>query len=377
MMKKLRQYIILWMAATAILTGCSQDEVTDSPIGVPFSLSVGCGDINKSRVVDSDVLPNGAQLGVQLVKSGSTELYLPTTGNLLFTHSGTSYGSWTASPTTYLNAAQATAYAYYPYNADVTDFTTIPVQSGTTDYMYGQSIQDVNDGSPQAIIYMHHALAAVRLSAKLGTAAAMYISSVKLEGTGYYATASMNAYTGDITGGSGNGPLTISYDTPLALSSTAQNIDFALIPTDAPQTLTFTITDGNGVQQTLTTEPVQLQCNTLHTIELTADYGGALTFGSITVGDWGYSDEGYPVIQAGNYTVTLAGDITGIAFSNQVDDNGTVTINAVSIEAGKTVSEVTCTDGADFTQSVNYNGLRTILLTNLTGDVTLLFSGIE
>ena len=375
-MKKHNYYISLLLSFAALFASCTDDNTFEGQQGTPFSLYVRNGEMTESRVVDTDYMPNGAQIGVQLVKSGSTDLYLPATSNLLFTHSAASYGSWTASGTTYLNAAQAAAYAYYPYNADVTDFSAIPVASGTTDYMFGTSIGDVNDGSPQAIIYMQHALSAVRIAAKLGTASAMQIKSIKIEGAGYHATANLNAYTGALTGQAGNQPVSISYDTPLALTSTAQNIDFVLIPTGTEAPLTITVTDANDVEQTLTTEAVQLQVGTLHTIQLTADYGGSLSFESITVGDWGYSDEGYPVIQAGNYTVTLAGDITGIAFNNTVNGDGSVTITAVPVTANSSVSEAACSTGASCSQSQGLNGIRIITLTDISSDIVVTFAGV-
>jgi len=129
-----------------------------------------------------------AELGVKLVHAGTTEDYSASTSFVKFTHntgnnsnySEYGFGLWTGS-TCYLGSEPATVYAYYPYDSSKSDFKSIPVESGQTDYVYGKSIRDVSVKQNYGTLKMQHALAAIRVSAKRGTAKKKDIKSISIQ----------------------------------------------------------------------------------------------------------------------------------------------------------------------------------------------------
>lgn len=93
---------------------------------------------------------------------------------------------WKQDTPIYLNMMKATVWTYYPYSAEVTDGTAIPVPIGRdnpVDYMWGKSVNDVSAVDTKADIPMNHALSQFVLRLKIAKEYAKEgkLTAIKLE----------------------------------------------------------------------------------------------------------------------------------------------------------------------------------------------------
>jgi hypothetical protein len=103
---------------------------------------------------------------------------------------------------------------------------------------------------------------------------------------------------------------------------------------------------------------------------------GELSLSDITVSEWTYGESKDTAIKVTD-KVTLTGNLDDIAIYNSVV-NGVVTITAVPKTKGtfKEVEPVSINSNATLSQSCDiHTGVRTIMLTNITGNVTVNFYG--
>ena len=240
--------------------------------------------------------------------------------------------------------------------------------------MYATPVTEVNDGKATPNVVMNHALAAIRLNIVRGTYTGTgQVTAVSVKGDNIATSGKLNAKTGALTLLTGTGSA-VTNSTAFTLSTTAKQIDCIIVPvinTSAAPTITMTI---DGKEYIATPSAVTFEQGSIYQYTLTVD-AKDISLSDVTVGDWGYSDSGNPVIHAG-YNITLAGDIEGIAFSNTVNDDGSVTIKAVPVEDNAKVKEVACSSNVTCTQTEGDNGRRTIMLNNIQGDVTVTFNGL-
>lgn len=93
--------------------------------------------------------------------------------------------------------SDGTVFAYYPYNNTVTDGTVVPVETTTqTDYLYAEKTV-ISVKSPEAILYMKHALSLVSVRVRKND----YQHAGKLEKIeiiGIQTTGTLNIATGDV-----------------------------------------------------------------------------------------------------------------------------------------------------------------------------------
>ena len=353
---------------------------------VPLKLSVKNAGYSRA-LIEKDYFNTSAYIGVKLVNTGSTIDYTPETSFLQYFHSGSSsstnpvdYDNWSlqsGSSTPYLKANPATVYAYYPYDSNKKDFTAIPVESGETDYMYGHSIEDVHVNQNYAMLQMQHALAAVRIKTKLGTAKTKKISSISIEGDGISSKGYMNVFTGELGGFEGHGPVVYNYETALSLSSSFQSRDFALVTTGANKPLTVNYTDIYGTVSSFTTEAVTLNPGYIYTIEVSVNYGGEMTYDKINRDTWGSDNSGNVCFDINGHTVSCVGDMDGIALSKIVSDNDVI-INALPILSYCSVNQVTVNGSTLVSQNISSDipGARIISLSNISSDITVSFNGV-
>ena len=282
---------------------------------------------------------------------------------------------WTPASDILLSSTTGTLYGYYPYNSSVTDFTQVPVAADDTDYMYATPVGKIDDGNYHAAVTMKHALAAIRLNIVKGTYTGTgAVSSVSVSGDNIATSGKLNAKTGALTSLSGTGSA-VTNSTAFTLSTTAKQIDCIIVPvTNTSNTPTITMTI-DGKEYIATPAAISLEQGTIYEYTLTIN-AKDISLSDVKVGDWGYNDSGNPVIHAG-YNITLVGDIEGIAFSNTVNDDGSVTILALPVKENGKVNEVTCSSNATCTQTEEDNGMRTIVLNNIQGDVTVTFNGVK
>ena len=372
--------MIITSIICCMTSSCSNDfPIADKQEQAPLQLAVQTDNFSRA-LIENDYF-QGVDIAVKLVHSGTTDDYT-TTPIFKYTHSREynywGYGGWsTTSGSCFVSTNPATVYAYYPYTSSKKDFTAIPIESGQTDYMYGVSLSDVNAKQNFAMLKMQHALAAVRVSAKLGTAKKKSISSVSIESLAFKNKGNMNVFTGSLSDISGDESVKVNYSTALALSSSFQNTDFALIPTGVSAPLTIRFTDNNGIVSEVVTENVTLQTGHIYTVQITANYGGMMTYDKIDVGNWGYESDGDAIMSVGNYKVSCSGDLSGIAIDIIKNDNNVI-INAIPTLSYYSVNQVNVTGTATTEQnpSADISGARTITISNIASNVTVNFNGV-
>ena len=365
----------LLLISSLALTACTDDNEHLTQVGTPLQLNVQTAAIQSRGLIESATLPDGHAIGLTLVDVSDATYDNIAYNNIKATSStGKVPQTWTLANDILLSATNGVLYGYYPYNEDVTDITQIPVAVDDTDYMYATPVTEVNDGKATPNVVMNHALAAIRLNIVRGTYTGTgQVTAVSVKGDNIATFGTLNAKTGALTSLTGTGSA-VTNSTAFTLSTTAKQIDCIIVPvinTSAAPTITMTI---DGKEYIATPSAVTFEQGSIYQYTLTVD-AKDISLSDVTVGDWGYSDSGNPVIHAG-YNITLAGDIEGIAFSNTVNDDGSVTIKAVPVEDNAKVKEVACSSNVTCTQTEGDNGMRTIVLNNLQGDVTVTFNGL-
>ena len=334
-----------------------------------LSINVITEQIESKGLVTDTYLPSGSAIGVTVLNTSGTNYDGTAYSNIKFTSSGTGTSqTWSGASTVKLSATEGYCYAYYPYNSSASSITAIPVTAGGTDYLYATK-QSVNDKSKTATLPMKHALAAIRFALKRGTYAGTgKVTAVSVASSALGSSGTLNATTGAVT--AANKGTAVSQSASLTLSTTAQNVDVVMVPSGSAGTITLTVTiDGKAYSTTVSSTTIaQGSCYT-YTLTVNA---GALALSGVKVGAWGYSSAGNPTITAAGYTVTIAGNYSGIAFENSVSGSN-VTVRAVNVY-GCPVKAVTSSGTATLSQTVS--GLaRIITLSNIGSNVTVTFNG--
>ena len=366
---------LLLISACTTFTACNEETEDVFNTQSKLNLKVQTAAIETRGLIESATLPDASQIGLMLVDASGTTYDTKTCNNIKATAStGKTPQTWTLDSQVLLSSTDGTLYGYYPYNSSVTDHTKVPVSAGETDYMYATPAEGLNDGSYNANVTMNHALAAIRLKIVRGTyTAAGSVTNLAIKGDNIATSATLNAKTGTLTSPTGAGTA-INKTVTQTLSSSAQTTDFIFVPvtgSSAQPTFTATI---DGKDYVATAGATSFAQGNLYEYTLTID-AKAITLSDVKVGDWSYNQSGNPVINAG-YNITLAGDMEGIAFSNTINNDGSVTITALPVEENVKIKEVTCSSNATCTQTVGDNGRRTIVINNIQGDVTVTFNGL-
>ena len=364
---------------TTSLTACNDADEAIPTQATKLNIDVQTAKIETRGLIESATLPDGDahSIGLMLVDEGGATYDNRTYNNVKVTPS-TVEGKqvWTPASDIALSSTTGTLYGYYPYNSSVTDFTQVPIAVDDTDYMYATPVEKLDDGNYHAAVTMKHALAAIRLNIVKGTYTGTgAVSSVSVSGDNIATSGKLNAKTGALTSLSGTGSA-VTNSTAFTLSTTTKQIDCIIVPvtnTSAAPTITMTI---DGKEYIATPSAVTLEQGSVYQYTLTVD-SKDISLSDVTVGDWGYNDSGNPVIHAG-YNITLSGNIEGIAFSNTVNDDGSVTVTAVPEDYSKYVGAITFESTATVYSHLNsQTGIRSIYISQITDDITITFSGLK
>lgn len=199
------------MAATALSFISCDNECEETGRNVPDKAVLT---INAVPIYDTGTMtrtpistfPGHAELGLFVTSGalGSNYNNVPANSNVKSTLTGS---VWTQTPTVYLSTANATVFAYYPYNKDNTNGTAIAVEhTSQTDYLYGMQYSGqsaVNNSNPNVNIGMHHALAMIqfRFTKKnyTGPGKVTKIEIFNSSGTALCSEGTLNIATGEIT----------------------------------------------------------------------------------------------------------------------------------------------------------------------------------
>ena len=374
-----RLYINI-LSFTALLCSCSPAEVllpqepqAEQPVALELSMSTA--ELTKALVKDTR-LPDGSSVGITIkddygVYTG--ELF----SNVKYTAQQESGNQvWSSDSPVMLSSETGTAYAYYPYAEACTDITAISIRANSTvqtDFMWGIPVS-VSKDNRKASIVMKHALAAVRITYVRGTYSGTgNVSKVSFGGNCIAVAGTLDATDGSISNLAGKGTMLTPPQITTTLSSTLQEFELIVIPTGEKQGKIVISIDGKDY--TLEFGDIDLRQGQITQFHLTVN-DGELSLSDITVSEWTYADSKDTAIKVTD-KVTLTGNLDDIAVYNSVV-NGVVTITAVPKTKGtfKEVEPVSINSNATLSQSCDiHTGVRTITLTNITGNVNVTFYG--
>ena len=368
------------LAFTALLCSCSPAEVllpeepqAEQPVALELSMSTA--ELTKALVKDTR-LPDGSSVGITIkddygVYTG--ELFT----NVKYTAQQESGNQvWSSDSPVMLSSDTGTAYAYYPYAEACTDITAISIRANSTvqtDFMWGIPVS-VSKDNRKATLVMKHALAAVRITYVRGTYSGTgNVSKVSFGGNCIAVVGTLDATDGSISNLAGKGTMLTPPQITTTLSSTLQEFELIVIPSGEKQGKIVITIDGKDY--TLEFGDIDLRQGQITQFHLTVN-DGELSLSDITVSEWTYADSKDTAIKVTD-KVTLTGNLDDIAVYNSVV-NGVVTITAVPKTKGtfKEVEPVSINSNATLSQSCDiHTGVRTITLTNITGNVNVTFYG--
>lgn len=247
-MRKVYQLVFGMVTLTTIFfaSACSNKEqeivngVMDAKM--PIEITVSNSVVTRHGGLINDViLPDQSAVGISLTKSDDSPYDTDYT-NVQYkaTNSGSDQ-TWNASTPILLSDTKAKVYAYYPYNSEVTDITSIPIDvSENKDVMYATPVSDVNNASPTAPLVMNHALSVIRLSFAKGTYSGTgNITSIKIHGENIAPIGTLNAKTGSLGGYVASTPVDFGVTTQLTQS--AQIFEQLVISTGSTSKMIITV----------------------------------------------------------------------------------------------------------------------------------------
>ena len=368
------------LSFTALLCSCSPAEVllpeesqAEQPVALELSMSTA--ELTKGLIKETR-LPDGSSVGITIkddygVYTG--ELFT----NVKYTAQQESGNQvWSSDSPVMLSSETGTTYAYYPYAEACTDITAISIRANSTvqtDFMWGIPVS-VSKDNRKATLVMKHALAAVRITYVRGTYSGTgNVSKVSFGGNCIAVAGTLDATDGSISNLAGKGTMLTPPQITTTLSSTLQEFELIVIPTGEKQGKIVITIDGKDY--TLEFGDIDLRQGQITQFHLTVN-DGELSLSDITVSEWTYADSKDTAIKVTD-KVTLTGNLDDIAVYNSVV-NGVVTITAVPKTKGtfKEVEPVSINSNATLSQSCDiHTGVRTITLTNITGNLTVTFYG--
>ena len=218
---------------------------------------------------------------------------------------------WSAASPIYLSNTSGKLYAYFPYSADATDLTAIPVESSlnSTDYLYATS-QDVSFSNKSVNLQMNHALARLHLTVKKGDKylSDCNLSKIVLQSKAIDASGTMNITTGAVTATKvANEIGTFTLTGTDAVTAAGITKDILLVPASAAEgkkdlILSLTI-DGVDAEVKFTGDKgLDIRSGIQNNVTLTIEDTGIKVTG-VGVGVWG--DGGSQTVQVDGHTVTV------------------------------------------------------------------------
>lgn len=232
-------------ACVVTVSSCSNDNVLTSEVALgdePTLLNVSTSIEVTSRSqtgkpVNSFI--SGDEIGLFVSNGDVNTPYNGVASNKNVKSSFTTV--WTQATPVYLSSTKATIYAYYPWNAAVTDGTAVDIDhTSQTDYMYGTPVTNIYNRQPKASITMNHALSLVQFDFKkdnytgVGALTAITIAN-KSGGTSLVSTGKLDLTNGTITRGASKEPVTKATNLPQTIGTWNENTfpKMLVIPTSA------------------------------------------------------------------------------------------------------------------------------------------------
>lgn len=358
-----------------------KDDLTpDGEKPLKVAVNTGKAEITKS-LITTHSLADGSEIGIALYDADGNDYNGHPYKNVCFTAGLSDDGQyWTPERDVMLSSEKAELYAYYPYSGTVNDISSIPVSASSdvqTDYMFAQKVSGLYNKQPEASIIMKHALSAIRLSVKRGSYTGKgKITKVSVKGDVIASEAMLDAMTGRLSEAipSENG-ICPPID-PVSITTEYQNIEIIVVPIIENKSPIEINIEMDGAAYTITTDEVTLQQGNIAVFEAIVN-NREISIASVSVGDWGYTAEGNPVINH-EWKVTITGNTQGLSFANSILEDGSIEIIAVPLLNDAEVRTVSVTGTASATQTVNESrGSRRILLSNIQSDINVSFNSYD
>ena len=358
--------------------GCGEDDFVEPVVADPqLTVSVVANDPVTKDIITAGFLDDNSEIGVAMynedlgAESGVSYHY----HNVKFTAAGTAENQvWNPEQPIYLGETVGTAYAYYPYNESVTNVEEIPVTTvGQTDYLYAKQ-ENLSSAATSATFPMNHGLAVVSLKVVRGSYPGVgLLSKAEVRGPGICTAGKLNAKTGELHSFVGKAdPVAVASD--VTINSEGDIVDLIVVPNGETGAFRITLTI-DGVEYITATSEIKLEAGCRYHYTVTANER-QVVLSAVSIGDWGYNDAGDPTILVGGYSITLAGDLTGLAF-NSVVSGSTVTIEARPKTAFWVPVSITASEGVTMTQQVASDGLITLNLSEITANIVVTFVGYK
>ena len=373
--------VISLASCSEITTDITSDDIKfqDEDKLLPLMLNINSSTMTKALMEDTS-LPNGSSVGITI-----RDDYGRYTGenytNIRYS-SALSAGVqvWETTSPVLLARETGTLFSYWPHSEDEVDGTMITVSATSdiqTDYMWGLPVA-VSKSNRTASITMQHALSAVRIYCNRGS----YTGAGQITAIAFGGDCAATAGTLDLTCGalddlSGQGTMIAPAITAKTITSSYQKVsDIIVVPTTGTNGKVVVTLDG-------TEYPIEFNTLDLNPGEMSEFYltanDGELFASDVTVGDWTYGDkEGNEIVVSPKVKIT--GDLRNIALHNDVSDDGSVTIYAMSVfnrVDNTTVHPVTLTGDATFSQILETEtGVRIITIQDIASDVKVQLNGL-
>ena len=371
--------IISFLAVAAALCCCTKPEsilpVIEEELMAPLELTLSTQTVTRAMIKESR-LPDPSSVGITVRDSYGAYAGAEYT-NIKYTSKEISGAQvWECDSPIMLSPQTGTLYSYYPYAEACTDISAISIRANSTvqtDFMWGTPVS-VSKDNRHASIKMNHALAAVRITYVRGTYSGTgNVAKVSFGGNCIAVAGTLDATDGSLSNLEGKGTMLTPPQIATTLSSTLQEFELLVIPTGEKQGKVVITIDGKDYS--LEFGDIDLRQGHMTQFHLTVN-DGELSLSDITVSEWTYGESKDTAIKVTD-KVTLTGNLDDIAVYNSVV-NGVVTINAVPKTKGtfKEVEPVSINSNATLSQSSDiHTGVRTITLSNISGNVTVTFYG--
>ena len=375
----MKRTIAIISAAMTFATACTEQRLqpdSGKQTEIPLSLSVIATESSRS-LINEGYLINGSEIGITLTDSQGRDYDGLGYNNVRFTAAGSSGNqSWYSGQDVMLSASTANLYAYYPYSAEVRDISSIPVKADSdvqTDYMYAEVETGLNNHNSEALVRLHHALAAVRLSIFRGTYSGKgIISKVSIYGENMATEGLLNATDGSLSYLEGTGEVIAPAISPVTVSTDAVDIDILAIPTGRKSSINIEIImDGESFE--LSTDAIKLEQGTVSIIEIDVNNSSVNIF-PVRVSAWKYNG-GSSSALGKSFDISLGGDTDGMNLSSSIENDGSVKIVAEPLYEGAEINPISFSGDADMTESIDaLSGNRTIILSNIQSDISVEFN---
>lgn len=382
--------LILAMAATVAVASCTENEpenlirtTEDSKVYLKIG-SVSTSELTKAAIEGTSFpTADAASIGLFIDGEGYTDTKYT---NVRYTKPEGS-DSWAADPEIELQAAEATVYGYYPYQAGITDISSISVSSSVdgNDWMWATPVTGVSSSNPDVSLSMNHALALVEITFNIvGYDASAKMTNITLTGKSFIADGTLDATTGAITTGT-DGSTSNELSNTVSLSQTDGKIvaKCLLVPastSSSRQDMTIACTlDGKNLKASLTDiKGVIVKSGTKSTVSLNVK-GTTMEVAEVGVSGW---NDGVTTANVGGHTVTVSSTDIPAAITAGTD----ITTDDESVEKASLTAMISydksvladgkygvdCSCSPSGACTVSHNAAAgTITVSNVTADVTV------